>query len=1110
MQTEIQDIMDICQKQGISQDAIHEIFEKTVSDSYTTWIHQDKLPQNISILIDLKKGIFRILQDEKDITTQDFVSHAEKSIRKELYGLLSANDYFHKAPEQIPTPKSLQDDLPKQSKFTLDNLIGLIYWFYNGSYILFVLLALFVAVATGSSIRLFTSLIGAPPLQIILVAILLLTPLIAVALTLNKNSITTNNKITKIFFLFEIPTIIITSVSLSIYQNTIPFVWILLIILISTPALWVLSNIHLKDSQNTLHYKIFKMVFSLVILVVSIYLSLLLTFFIPVWIALLAQALLDTLINYFSFSNILELIILITPMTIMAMIYLLVFVGVATVITSPFFLSYKMLHVLKNQINELLPALGKQKLQAILSVTLISAILISVASNINLSGSLLGKLDQYSTATFEDKLQIVKQLQDKKEALRSEIESINHEYAKYIFIKEDNTVGALYEQAYGLTNHLSSYIEALFDVVSYPLSYQGTSPSYTNSYSTIFEQIFGEDYYKTRYGFIKQQPIKNVTVESRTAIAHTTLNKRFATITIEESYRNKTYNNQEVIYEFTLPENSVMTDLKLGNNLEYQGLIAPRGAAERVFNQEVTSRQDPALLEQTGPRHYRLRVFPIPSLSTANTTGSLLKVSYTYLTPLVDKGYALPSFTKKQNIEDKDMGFLVTFGQNSLELYQDYINKDLPSLTSDVCSSSPQEVLAQTASFKLLSSSCDKQKLVGKITFIYDVSHLSEYKNIPYSQFVDYLKTLSDYQQDIEVYLANESVSTKMSYDQAISLEAPLNFGLMLDAKSLGVIPPGGKTVIITSLADGALYKELVATAKNRDIYIVSQSGFPALQQSEFIQALQRNIVFVDSLDDLVYSNTDPSLIATGKGWRLEPITSLSSNPTTPSTESPVVTTQTQFIPRPVTPLVPSRPQINDLDVIGTNAFITREISKYPSSVIQTAFIDTLYKKAQANYVVSAYSSLIALVNLQQLNSLQYESEKWDRYSAQQSAPSQITDSQRSMEAPQATTNRSSGGSFGFLPGFVGSSSSNMAPKDESSSNVAVSVPTQTAYVFNTTLGSAGTLIGLFVAANVALIGIAVLVIIIKRLAFGNKSAQAKNKKAIISKITHPKPHSNP
>lgn len=79
-------------------------------------------------------------------------------------------------------------------------------------------------------------------------------------------------------------------------------------------------------------------------------------------------------------------------------------------------------------------------------------------------------------------------------------------------------------------------------------------------------------------------------------------------------FQNTDEINQEVIFSIVLPNiESAMTDLRLGLNLEYTGVIAPRGAAEKVYKDSLRRNTDPALLEQTGPLTYRLRVFPVPS-----------------------------------------------------------------------------------------------------------------------------------------------------------------------------------------------------------------------------------------------------------------------------------------------------------------------------------------------------------------------------------------------------------------------------------------------------------------------------------------------------------------
>jgi putative PEP-CTERM system integral membrane protein len=89
-----------------------------------------------------------------------------------------------------------------------------------------------------------------------------------------------------------------------------------------------------------------------------------------------------------------------------------------------------------------------------------------------------------------------------------------------------------------------------------------------------------------------------------------------AEIDLHEVYQNQTVEQQEIFYYFTLPESAVVTGLWLSDSDErdkgFRFVVAPRGAAQKVYRAEVRRRSDPALLEQLGPRQYRLRAFPIP------------------------------------------------------------------------------------------------------------------------------------------------------------------------------------------------------------------------------------------------------------------------------------------------------------------------------------------------------------------------------------------------------------------------------------------------------------------------------------------------------------------
>lgn len=88
-----------------------------------------------------------------------------------------------------------------------------------------------------------------------------------------------------------------------------------------------------------------------------------------------------------------------------------------------------------------------------------------------------------------------------------------------------------------------------------------------------------------------------------------------ARVFIHDVYRNRTWDDQEVLVYFSLPESAAVTGLWLGPDEQHRFsyVVAPRGAAQEVYERQVQIRRDPALLEQTGPVQYRLRAFPIPA-----------------------------------------------------------------------------------------------------------------------------------------------------------------------------------------------------------------------------------------------------------------------------------------------------------------------------------------------------------------------------------------------------------------------------------------------------------------------------------------------------------------
>jgi putative PEP-CTERM system integral membrane protein len=90
-----------------------------------------------------------------------------------------------------------------------------------------------------------------------------------------------------------------------------------------------------------------------------------------------------------------------------------------------------------------------------------------------------------------------------------------------------------------------------------------------------------------------------------------------ATISIVQVLENQTYQAQEIVFHFKLPEDAVVTGLWMSDDIQnpekFRHVVSPRGAAQSVYKAEVRRRIDPALLEKVGPQQYRLRAFPIPA-----------------------------------------------------------------------------------------------------------------------------------------------------------------------------------------------------------------------------------------------------------------------------------------------------------------------------------------------------------------------------------------------------------------------------------------------------------------------------------------------------------------
>jgi putative PEP-CTERM system integral membrane protein len=140
-------------------------------------------------------------------------------------------------------------------------------------------------------------------------------------------------------------------------------------------------------------------------------------------------------------------------------------------------------------------------------------------------------------------------------------------------------------------------------------------------------------------------------------------NDDWAEVELYEVYQNQTGQRQEVVYYFSLPESAVITGVWLGESPNrderFVYRVSPRGAAQEIYQNEIRYNRDPALVEQIGPRQYRLRVFPVEpktqrwdreSGRSKLASGPPLHMWLTYRVLAADGAWPLPRLAERRNV----------------------------------------------------------------------------------------------------------------------------------------------------------------------------------------------------------------------------------------------------------------------------------------------------------------------------------------------------------------------------------------------------------------------------------------------------------------------------
>ena len=150
--------------------------------------------------------------------------------------------------------------------------------------------------------------------------------------------------------------------------------------------------------------------------------------------------------------------------------------------------------------------------------------------------------------------------------------------------------------------------------------------------------------------------LTSVTVEVR-------IDERVARTRTDQIFTNHAEWEVEGIYEFTLPEGAIITDLVLWiGDTRVQGLIMEKEEARRVYDDIVRQRIDPALIEQVTPNQFRLSIFPFPAEGSRRVEFEYMqlldarngRIDYTFpLAPETDQALQMELFVLRAHVRSQ-------------------------------------------------------------------------------------------------------------------------------------------------------------------------------------------------------------------------------------------------------------------------------------------------------------------------------------------------------------------------------------------------------------------------------------------------------------------------
>ncbi len=482
----------------------------------------------------------------------------------------------------------------------------------------FAILLPFITLPIINSVR-----IGSAPYQYgVYASLMTIIPLLSIIVVwwkFRKNVVTA----LQLFYGVEIPLLLLLLLRIVLFRDT-PFSAQLVLTNITLGIVGYFCMLWYKDIPKSSLGRALDGILSTIIMLVGTYLGVLLGIHFLPFVFLLFAELWQAIIN-FEFSSLIDLITTIITNPLIGISILLLTVTIFFFLVTPLTLLLFYWHQFVKRIR----AYSRCRLMVIVfSVLFIEGLLFTMSYN-QPQHKAFSLTQNLPKSSIEQET-----LLSQKETIRDGL--LNAYLAPYRYVSttdSSRSLKSLYSDSLWSGSHIPDYAQTFFNALAAPFLYQGKNFSKEQALATDrYQEFFDSPIEKAE----KQSILSAVkaTWENEqneaglmNAASHYVLLKNqainieehgdTATITITQVLENQTFQQQEVVFHFSLPEDVSVTGVWMSDDIDYPEkfphVVSPRGAAQSVYKSEVNRRVDPALLEQVGPVQYRLRAFPIPA-----------------------------------------------------------------------------------------------------------------------------------------------------------------------------------------------------------------------------------------------------------------------------------------------------------------------------------------------------------------------------------------------------------------------------------------------------------------------------------------------------------------